>query len=67
MKKVIILKKMQVTMKAFAPLFLNHFSLILNRKKLVVIRAMRKKLNILTLQLLIITYQNRKSLLNRKN
>ena len=42
--KVIILKKMQVTMKTFVPLFFNRFSLILNRKKLVVMRAMRNKL-----------------------
>ena len=51
MKNVIILKKIQVTMKTFAPPFFNHFSLSLNRKKCVVIRAMRKKLNIFTLQL----------------
>ena len=33
MKKVIILKKIHVTMKSFAPPFSNHFSLTLNRKK----------------------------------
>ena len=42
MKKVIILKKIQVAMKAFAPPFFNHFSLSLNRKKHVVMRALRK-------------------------
>ena len=30
MKKVVILRKMQVTMKAIAPPFFNHFSLSLN-------------------------------------
>ena len=43
MKKVIILRKIQVTMKIFAPAF-NHFSLILYGKKRVVMRAMREKL-----------------------
>ena len=33
MKKVTILKKIQVTMKTFALTFFNHFSLSLNRKK----------------------------------
>ena len=33
MNKVIILKKIQVTMKTFAPPFINHFSFRLNRKK----------------------------------
>ena len=33
MRKAIILKKIQVTMKIFAPRFFNHFSLTLNRKK----------------------------------
>ena len=51
MKKVIILNKIQMTMNTFAPSFFNHFSLSLNRKRRVVIRAMRKKLNIFTLQL----------------
>ena len=51
MKKVIILKKIQVAMNTFSPPFFSHFSLILNRKKCVVMRAMRKKLNIFTLQL----------------
>ena len=32
MKKVIILKKIQVKMKTFAPPFFNHFSLSLKRK-----------------------------------
>ena len=53
MEKVIILKKIEVAMKTFAPLFLNNFSLNLNRKKRLVMRAMRKKLNIFTAQLLI--------------
>ena len=48
MKKVIILKKIQVTLKSFAPPFFNYFSLSINRKKLKVMlmRAIRKKLNI---------------------
>ena len=50
---VIILRKIQVTIKAFTPPFFNHISLSLNRKKLVLMRAMRKKLNLFTLQLLI--------------
>ena len=50
-KKVIILKKIQVTVKTFTPPFLNHFSLSLNRKRHVVMRNMKKKLNILMLQL----------------
>ena len=33
MKKVIILRKIQATMKTFAPPFLNNFSLSLKRKK----------------------------------
>ena len=49
MKKVIILKKIQVTMKTFVPPFFNHLRLILNRKKRVVMRDMRKKLNIFIL------------------
>ena len=51
MKKVIILKKIQVKMKTFAPPFFNHFSLSLKRKKRVVMRAIRKKLNIFMFQL----------------
>ena len=43
MKKVIILRKIQVPMKIFALPILNHFSLGLSRKKHVVMRAMRKK------------------------
>ena len=46
MKKVIILKKIHVTMKSFAPPFFNYFSLSLKGEKRVVMRAMRKKLNI---------------------
>ena len=48
------LRKIQVTMKAFAPLFFIHVNLSLQRKKRVVMKAMRKKLpilNILILQL----------------
>ena len=33
MKKVTVLNKIQVTMNIFAPLFFNHCSLSLNRKK----------------------------------
>ena len=33
MKKAIIVKKIQVTMKTFAPPFFSHFSFSLNRKK----------------------------------
>ena len=51
MKKVIILKKIQVPMKTYVPPFFNYFSLSLNRKKRVVMTAMSKKLNIFTLQL----------------
>ena len=40
-----------VTIKSFVPSFFNHFSLSLNRKKRVVMRTMRKKLNIFRLQL----------------
>ena len=36
---------------SFALQFLNHFSLTLNRKKRVVMRVMRKKVNMFTLQL----------------
>ena len=40
-----------MTIKSFVPPFFNHFSLNLNQKKRVVMRAMRKKLNIFALQL----------------
>ena len=40
-----------VTVKSFAPSLFNHFSMSLNRKKRVIMRAMRKKLNIFTIQL----------------
>ena len=40
-----------MTIKPFVPSFISHFSLNLKRKKLVIIRAMRKKLNIFTFQL----------------
>ena len=43
MKKMIILRKIQVTMKIFAPPFFSHFSLSLNRKKGVAMRAMEKE------------------------
>ena len=42
MKKIMILRKIHVIMNSFVPPFFNHFSLT---------RAMRKKLNIFTLQL----------------
>ena len=42
---------MQVKIKSFAPPFFSHFSLSLNRKKRVVLRAMGKKPNVFTLQL----------------
>ena len=48
------LRKIQVTMKTFSPLFFIHVNLSLQRKKRVVMKAMRKKLpilNILILQL----------------
>ena len=63
MKKMIILRKIQVKMRTFAPPFFDRFCLSLNRKKLAVMRDMTKKLDILTLQLPIyyILYQNRKS------
>ena len=52
MKKVtVILKKIDVTIKPFAPPFFSHFILSLDRKKRMVMRAMRKKLNIFTFQL----------------
>ena len=52
MKKVIVLMNIHMTMKSFDPPFFNHFRLSLDRKKRVVMRAaMRKKLNIFTLQL----------------
>ena len=50
-EKVIILRKIQVTMKTFSPPFFNHFSLSLSRTKRVAVKAMRKKLTIFTLQL----------------
>ena len=44
MKKVIIDdRKIDVTIKSFAPPFFSYFNLSLNRKKSVVMRAMRKK------------------------
>ena len=39
-----VLRKTQETMKTFALPFFNHFGLNLNRKKRVVMKAMRKKL-----------------------
>ena len=50
-KKTIILRKILVTKKSFTRPFFCYFSL--NRKKRLVVRAIRKKLNIFTLQLLI--------------
>ena len=43
MKKAIILMKTQGAMKTFAPPFFSHFNSSLNRKKPVVMRAMREK------------------------
>ena len=51
MKEVIILKEKKVAMKDSVPPFFNDFSLSMNRKKHVALRAMRKKLNIFILQL----------------
>ena len=51
MEKVIILKKIKLAMKIFAPTFFNHFSLSLNGRKCLIMRAIREKLNIFTLQL----------------
>ena len=56
MKKEIIPMKIQVKMKGFVPPFFNYFSLGPNRKKLVIMRARRKKLNILTFSCRFITY-----------
>ena len=50
-QKGLILRKMQVTLKAFPPRFFILFSLSPNRKKRVVMRVMRKKLNLIKLQL----------------
>ena len=47
MMKATILSKMQVTVKTFAQLIFNHFSLSLKRKK--VMKTMRKKQNTVTL------------------
>ena len=47
MMKATILSKMQVTVKTFARLIFNHFSLSLKRKK--VMKTMRKKQNTVTL------------------
>ena len=51
MMKVIILKKIQVIMKTFAPPFFLPFQVEPEQKKIVVMIAMRKKQNIFTLQL----------------
>ena len=51
MNKVIILRKLHVTIKTFTPSFFNLFSLSLKRIKRVVIRVIRKKLSSFTLQL----------------
>ena len=50
-KKVIILRKIHVTIKSFTPPFFNCFILCLNIVKSMIMRAMRKKLNIFTLHL----------------
>ena len=51
-ESVIILKKIQVT-KTFVPHFFNHFNLCPSRKKCVVLKVIRKKLQklLFTLQL----------------
>ena len=49
--KVVILRKIQVTVKNIAQPFFNHFSLSLSRKKRVLMRAMKRELNVFTLQL----------------
>ena len=51
MKKVIILRKIQVTMKTFAPPFFIHFSLSLNRKKACGNESHEKETNLFMLQL----------------
>ena len=56
MKKEIILRKIQAATKPFALQFFKHFSLSLNSKKRVVMRAMRKKLQ---KQLFVDILQNR--------
>ena len=53
MKKVIYFEENTCDNEVFATPFFNHFSLSLSIKKRVVMRAMRKKLNLFTLQLLI--------------
>ena len=54
MRKVIIMRKISIRdNEVVAPPFFNHFSLNLSIKKRVVMRAMRKKLNLFMLQLLI--------------
>ena len=50
MTKTIILRKIQVQTKAFAPSSFNRFCLTLNRKKTVVMEGMTKKLNMFTLK-----------------
>ena len=42
MKKVIILRKIQVTVNIFAPPFFNHFNFEHEQEKRVVMRTMRK-------------------------
>ena len=56
-------ESIHIATRTFALPFFNHFSLSLNRKKCVVMGAMRKKLNehIYTPSNRFITYQNRKS------
>ena len=51
MKEVIILRKIQVTMKTFAPPFFIHFSLSLNRKKARGNESHEKETNLFMLQL----------------
>ena len=50
-KRVIIPSKIQVTINIFAAPFSQKFSLSLNRRKVVIMRTMGKKVNIFTFQL----------------
>ena len=53
MKKSYYFEENTCDIEVFAPPFFNYFSFSLNTKKCVVMRAMRKKLKLFTLQLLI--------------
>ena len=57
MKRLIILKKIQVTMKAFVSPFFNHFSLSLSKKETCGNESHEKEtINIFTLQLPILLH-----------